>query len=366
MTEASIDLQNNLDREALACYAQAIALDPTRLRGYLELGNAELRHGRSAGPDHGGPGAARSAFAKAIEIAPAAYDGYWFMAVLCEREGRYEEGLEFCKESLRLEPRLEGRFRSKMADFLRMLKRHSEAETEVERAVVADHTGGEPVQAMMALADVYYQAGDREAALGLYHLALDSPRETFEADYDNLIGNLHYYFREYAEAAKAYRKALEKAPKNAVIHSNLAGALEQMSASDRSGRYDEIIKALQQASRLMPENAEYAGKLAKYEHRKRFLLHYGEPSLELIPTVVTPIQPVLEAALLSPILTESRDALRDAILEKIAAMRGHFRDRFGPDNPGRVVHRYRGGLVPTRNIFFNGDGKTQRRGPHPT
>ncbi len=83
----------------------------------------------------------------------------------------------------------------------------------------------------------------------------------------------------------------------------------------------------------MPENAEYAGKLAKYEHRKRFLLHYGEPSLELIP-VVTPIQPVLEAALLSPILTESRDALRDAILEKIAAMRGHFRDRFGLTIPG--------------------------------
>jgi tetratricopeptide (TPR) repeat protein len=277
---------------------------------------------------------ARTAFQAAIKLVPEAFEGYWYMTTLCEREGQWEEGLQLCAQCLQLQPRLEGRFRSKRADFLRMLKKFPEAEAELELALHADKTGAEPVQAMMALADAYYQEqGDREAALRLYRLTRETRENTFDAEYENLIGNLHYYFKEYAEAAKAYQDAVAKAPKNAALYSNLALALEQMTAVDRAQQFDEIINALRYACRLVPGNAEYSNKLAKFEHRKRFLLHYGEPALDFTPAV-TPIQPVLEAGLFDPILTSDKNALRDPILEKISAIREELRTQFGLTIPG--------------------------------
>ena len=267
------------DSEAIESYSRAIKLDPTRLRGYLELGNAHLSLADQTARGKKALEEARTAFQTAIVLAPQAYDGYWYMATLCEREGRWEEGLEFCAQCLRLQPRLEGRFRSKRADFLRMLKQLPMAEAELELALHADKTGVEPIQAMMALADAYYQEqGDREAALRLYRLTRETRGNTFDAEYENLIGNLHYYFKEYAEAAQAYQNAVAKSPKNAVLYSNLALALEQMTAVDRAEQFDEIINALRYACRLMPGNAEYSARLANFEHRKRFLLHYGEPA----------------------------------------------------------------------------------------
>ena len=148
------------------------------------------------------------------------------------------------------------------------------------------------------------------------------------------ITTVEYYHNDYQAAAEAYRQAIAGRPTEAVYHSNLALALEELQApGERAAELEEAISALRRARELRPDESKYAERLNKLERQHRFVMRYGESALKLKP-VVRPIEVFLQSDLLPCILSENTDTLSDEMLQLIDEMRNSIRQRFGLTLPG--------------------------------
>jgi predicted AlkP superfamily phosphohydrolase/phosphomutase/Tfp pilus assembly protein PilF len=96
----------------------------------------------------------------------------------------------------------------------------------------------------------YVGAGGEAAAGAGGAAAADASTGLRSPTGERNIAALHFEAGRYKEAAAAYRRLLADDPKDASLHTSLAGTLGAM------GEYDEAIKHLEMATRLDPLNVE--------------------------------------------------------------------------------------------------------------
>lgn len=217
--EAGQGFQNNQAFEtAHEWYQKAIELDNQRLGGYIVEGSAYLAESKYS-QSHG-------AFQKAIQIAPEAFDGYWGLAAVFERQQLWGESVHWYQECLRRRPQWEVFLRGKIGYVKFQLGSYPEAEHEALQGLRVDPQDKTILGILLTMASDYYKKlNNPSAALGLYHEIHQILGPSFEADYQNYLGNLKYYLGEYPEAAVYYREAIKAGPTTTVYFSNLSTAL---------------------------------------------------------------------------------------------------------------------------------------------
>ncbi|WP_018913463.1 tetratricopeptide repeat protein [Thiomonas sp. FB-6] len=190
-------------QEAVACYEQALALDPRHVVACSNLGFALKQLGRLD--------EAASWLDKAVELDPGREEPYLFLGQIAELRGDAATAVRRLREALRRKP-----------DF---------------------------AFAWQELCRLQFQAGDAAQALQSARNGLHAAPESAMLNF--YLGNLLFEQRDYRGAAAAYRRALQAAPDFAQAHVNLGRTLlklhEAQEAADALKRATEIDSELAEA-----------------------------------------------------------------------------------------------------------------------
>ncbi len=212
--------------EAVACYEQALALDPRHVIACSNLGFALQQLGRLD--------EAVSRLDQALALDPGREEPYLFLGQIAEARGDTATAMQRLREALRRRP-----------DF---------------------------GFAWQELCRLQFQTGDARQAL-------QSARNGLRADPDSAmlhfyLGNLLYEQGEHREAAAAYRRALRAAPDLAQVHANLGQALlrlqETQDAAQALARALELDPELHEArfqlGQALQQLARFEEAAAAFEH----------------------------------------------------------------------------------------------------
>ena len=269
-----------------------------------------------------------------VELAPKALDGYWGMTSLLMQRKDWAAALEWCDRALGCHPEWESYIRARRGDVLRELGRLPEARSDVLRALELEPESATGLDALSNLAEAFENTTTADEALELLERLRQFKGPSFEDTYQNRVGNLKYGADDYAGAAEHYRLAVAAKETDAVLHSNLALALEHLRVPGaRIAALDEAISALRRALELDPKNDGYRSRLSSDDLERAFVLAYGEDALDLDP-MITPVRVEVNEDLLPDILDSRTQNLSDDVLSKIEAMRSGVAAAFGVKVPG--------------------------------
>jgi len=194
------------------------------------------------------------------------------------------------------------------------------------------------------LAGAYREQKDWSQARDEFEIAysLDKDENNYRRNLSRLFnaeGNEYYSKGDYHNAIERYERAIELQPDDAVLHSNLAGAWENLKVpGERLIALDNAISSLQKACELNPQDTKYAEKLNLQLERKRLALHFGERSLDML-LVVTPIALEVASDLIPYIEGSGEGSLSEELSMHVNAMRERILKEFGVKLPGT---RFRG------------------------
>lgn len=330
--------QNRRYEDARRCFQKALELDPECSLARVWLGYTHLDEAAAAGLDST-PGAklleaARTDFQETVRSAPEALDGYWAMSGLEMNRGDWQAALEWCERGLGCHAGWEPSLRLRRAHILRQLGRAAEALDDLSRSVDLEPYSPSAPEILADVAGSFLERSDHEAFGRVLEVGSRLEGNGLKASFWNRIGNLHYKAADYGAAARCYREAIEATPGDDVLHSNLALALERLREPGRRlEELTEAVAALGRARALSPDNGSYRARLNDLEAECRFVQIYGEDALKLEP-FVTSIRVEVGDDVLPDILNPALDALSDATLKRIEAMRAKIRERLGIAIPG--------------------------------
>lgn len=264
---------NGKPDEAYPWYDRTIALDPARVTGYTSKGYAQLAEGKYE--------EARANFQKAVDAAPDIFDGYWAMTWLLESREDFENALKWYKKCLELRPQWEGIIRGKIGELYRKTGRYEEAEKELLTALRLDIQNRIILQSLVDLANMFYkQQENPEAAIRIYEQIRNIKGEEYEAEYQNNLGNIHYFNSDYEQAVSYFRNAIAEEPNSVVYHTNLTDSYVKLN------RYDDAITSCQKVLDLEPDNADYLntlGNIYYWTDRSQEAIEWYEKAIEYSP-----------------------------------------------------------------------------------
>lgn len=133
-------------------------------------------------------------------------------------------------------------------------------------------------QALIEQARAYDGLGQADQAEELYQQAIDSKR--FYWDGHHTLGLFYTKQGRFQDAAEAFEKALERAPANARVHTNLAGIYQYL------GRTDEAMDMLQQSLEIRPTYRALTNLGTMYFYQRDYLqaIRMYEQALQLNDT----------------------------------------------------------------------------------
>lgn len=313
----------NLDREYHPAYAGLGYCDLDQARS-LEAGDERAKYLTSA----------RQRFERTVEFCPTSLDGYWALSAVAELEENLEEALSWIDRASVCPREWEPTLRVRQAELKTKLGRLSEAEPDLLAALSLEPGAAGALATLLDLATAYENRSDRDAARRILQQWREAKGPDGEATYHNRIGNLHYSAGDYAAAADEYRAAITASPRDHVLRSNLALALDNLRDSGhRREALEEAAAALGVALELSPQNASYTERLTKIDVELRFIAAYGEAALAHEPLVL-PIRVDIDEGLFPDLLNAAHDALSPETLALIEAMRTNVRDHLGVVVPG--------------------------------
>jgi tetratricopeptide (TPR) repeat protein/glycosyltransferase involved in cell wall biosynthesis len=189
-------------QEAIAAYEKAIALNPTDVRNYNNLGTA-LRALNQ-------PEAAIAAYRKALEHRPDYPEAYSNLGNLLRQQGDLQEAIAAYQKALELDPSL--------------------------------------VDALHGLGCIYQQLQQYEqAAQHLQQALRQNPRHP---DVLNNLGNTLQRLKRFDAAVECYRRAIAERKTDPAFYNNLGAALQEL------GQVQASVKAYQYALKLQPTYAD--------------------------------------------------------------------------------------------------------------
>ena len=242
--------ENGNLREARELYEKAKALEPDRPAAYISLGQwfeKQSRDTKQINED------ALAAYKTAVEKAPLCPDGYWSLAWLYEQQEDWLGALQWYQKMPAERPEITGVARAKAGEMYAKLGDKRRAEEILFAELREDRDNATAKSVLHTIADDYYQhSGQREEAQRVLDEIRSIMGNDYESYYHNRLGNLHFYFAEYQEAAKEYdlaTKAAEEWPKEVAAsdasQKSLAVFLRNLGLANRNlGKYDEAIRQL--------------------------------------------------------------------------------------------------------------------------
>ena len=238
LTMGLVEVASGRNAEAIACFEKALELEPESADAHREMGYAFDAAGRT--------GEAEATFRRAIQLRPSSWAAYKDLGVFYNRHGRLTEALPLFQRVVELTP---------------------------------DNYAG-----YANLGGIYLRLGLQEEAVRTLARSL-ALRPTWHA-YSNL-GTAHFYQGHYADAADAYRRAIELSPADSLLWGHLADAERWAGQAGQAARdYRQAIELLEKQLALTPRSAELWSRIAMHRsalgERDRALAH-AEKALRLAP-----------------------------------------------------------------------------------
>ena len=149
----------------------------------------------------------------------------------------------------------------------------------------------------------------------------------------NAEANDSFVRGDYRKAIDGYTRAIEHDPGDAVFHSNMAGAWEELKETGRRMEaLDKAIEAFGRAQAINP-NGGYAIGIERVGRKREIVLSYGEKALDWLHAV-TPIVIEVAGNLIPHVEGSAQNSLSDETSKHIGDMRRRIQDRFGVRIPG--------------------------------
>ena len=200
----------------------------------------------------------------------------------------------------------------------------------------------------------------------LYEEAEVELKKAFEIDKDeraynkerslllNTEGNDFFAQGNFRQSIDLYKAALACDATDDVIHSNLAGAWENLKEPGRAAvAIAEAIAAYQKAN-LINRSEKYTLAIEKLSAKIAFLQRYGESASEWLP-IVTPIAVEVSSDLIPIVEGNDGASLSDEMTACLAKMKAGILNEYGVKVPGV---RFRGNetdLSPGMYVFLLGE-----------
>ncbi len=325
--------------QAIEYFDQAIELDPNSALAHVWKGYTYLDIFKKNPLDSDNIGLARSSFERTAEIAPGTIDGIWGIMSLEMQLKDWQAALDACNRCFGIHPEWESFVLAGRADIYRELERYEDALADLQKSLEIEPDNPIAISFLSTLAESYKSSGKKELSLRSLAILRQHNGEDYEDTYQNLIGNMHYYFSEYADAAICYRLAITANPNDDILHSNLARALDNQRTPDsRLEELDEALTHLRLSVELNPTEPDYSTRLHALESESQFIRLYGEEARNLTP-VVPGIRIRVSENLLTDILSEDQTDLSENTRQAISEMRQHILDIMGIELPG-ILYSY--------------------------
>jgi tetratricopeptide (TPR) repeat protein len=233
---------------ALPWYDHAIALYRGRLPSYITAASACTEAGDFA--------RAESYIARAIELAPEAFAGYWERGWLEEQRGDLEEAAESYRAALARRPAWDGIIRTRLGVVLNRDGREADAASELLLGLEHDPENDTLVDALYEIVDTRIAEQRYEEAEELLGSIQRIGGARIEGSLRNRLGNVFYARGDFAAAATEYEAAIAAEGWLAVYHSNLAGAYRELHV------WEQAKTALDEAYKISGDESDYARDLS--------------------------------------------------------------------------------------------------------
>jgi O-antigen biosynthesis protein len=269
---------------AIACYQQAIKLDPQEAEYHLQLGQAwskanqqdqanlayfdgfSLKPQAVSGKSHYLLGEkllkqnhvekAIVCYRRAITQQPDLIDGYWQLAEILLATGNYSGAETYCRQGLNIDAH-QSRGYFLLGKVFYLQQKWQTALTCYQKAVELEPRN----------ADMQHNLGEACSREQLWKEAVQAYGQaiTLRSDYSwsyNNLGDALLKLEQWESAANAYRQAIKLKPDFVWSHYNLGEALAKLA------QWDEATKAYQGAQKLDPNLPEPRQKLGEMLHRR--------------------------------------------------------------------------------------------------
>ncbi|OOG39085.1 tetratricopeptide repeat protein [Polaromonas sp. A23] len=270
------DKHLNLDEldEAVACYSQAVSINPEFVEAYLGLGFAltgQLHHEQAA-----------AALDKALSIDPAIADAHYMLGTIAKARDDQPGAIRHFTRALELKPDFEFAYRD-FFDFLLHSGQTGEAEALIRKGILVFP---ESAEFHFFLGNLLFNRQDFEGAISCHTKAV--ALEPTAVSSHKILGDAHRNLGHHQRSAECYEAAALLEPDNADAHVNLGDALDMLGKNQQSiGCYRRAI-ALEPghaaAHRLLGNallsNGNQPGALACY--RKVVELQPDSPVVHLV------------------------------------------------------------------------------------
>jgi tetratricopeptide (TPR) repeat protein len=315
---------------AEACFAEARRTEPDRLEAFVASGYLAQQQKQYAD--------AQGFYAECLRLAPGAIDGYWNMAALLAEQEHYTDAAEWYEKALPQCPLFTRTLLVKAGEMYAAAGDFDKAVASCLRSLELDPDFDFALNTLHDLSDRLRDKGYTEktgtaAALAVLEAIRNIKGEVYEAAYRNRIGNVYYYFADYAAATASYRLAIAADAEVAVYFDNLAGALDKLAdaGNNPAETFSEALLAAEAAARLESGSEAYRQLAERLGRKLASWQHFGvlpeERSAQLFSIRVRFRED------LYPWMVQA-DNLVPALLQPIEAMREKFRAAYGITLPG--------------------------------
>ncbi|XP_065840241.1 protein O-mannosyl-transferase TMTC1-like isoform X1 [Oscarella lobularis] len=255
--------------EAEKHYLTAIQSNPQHSRAYFNLGNLYRSQEKT--------NKAEKALREAVRLDPKYVDAWTVLGCVVGAEGRLDESLQIHERAIALDPLHADAHNNLGAHYVRM-ERNEKAIASYDRAlsISPNHS-----VAMTNKGRLLRTMGRTNEAEKLYRRALDIKRTGTTLNY---LGSLLFNTERYAEAAVAFREALNiDAAEDVEVHQNYAHALSKLgNASQAIDVLERLLQARPGESSARVHLAALLSNTKNLEKAVRVLEEGGETDSEVL------------------------------------------------------------------------------------
>lgn len=314
---------------------EAIEFEPSSAISHVWLGYTEMDEAdqtqQSPSPADRLYASALDEFNTAIRLAPAALDGYWGISWLYMQQQNWPEAEPWTRRCLELHPEWESFVRVRLAEVLRRQGRLAEAEAELARSLEIESVNQAALDVLSSLVDDYRGKNQPDEARRALEKWKEKSDPALTYLYFNRLANWSYEGGDYATAANLYRESIKVKEADAVLHSNLAGALERLKTpGKRCQELQEAIAEFERSNELLPQE-DLPDKISALRAERTFLEFYGEASAAYIP-VADAVRVWIDWAVMREILTGTN--LTAETTDAVNSVRSRLKEQFGFVLPG--------------------------------
>jgi len=236
-------------QEAYEYFRRAVEADPRGIDGHIAAAHAYLEESKYQ--------EAENSLRAAAEIAPHLPDLHWEFGMLYEEQMRWGEALQAYERAIATPSPWRLILTSRAAEMKWKLENRREAEDDLLRELEQHPDNTTLLEKLHDFATQHYEElNEPDMARSLLAQIRKIKGANYESNYQNRIGNIHYYHSEFVEAAECYLRASRANPNEPLYHSNLG------LAHQGSKRFEDARREFEDAFKIDGEKETYDRDMA--------------------------------------------------------------------------------------------------------